>query len=122
MAFHLGCLRAVKELGLLDKIEAISTISGGSVIGAYYAYTPEKTFDEFETDIRKHLRKGFQKGMMLRISNPINMTRGLRNVMVDGYDFVREKIFRGSRKFDWGARARICCGACCKSVSFNKKR
>jgi NTE family protein len=102
MAFHLGCLRALKDLGLLDKVDGISTISGGSVIGAYYAYTPDKTFDEFEQDIRKYLRKGFQKGMLLRSANPINVTRGFWNAVVDSYDLAREKIFQGKAKVRLG--------------------
>jgi NTE family protein len=36
IAFHLGCLRALKHLGLLDRVSVLSTVSGGSVIGAYY--------------------------------------------------------------------------------------
>ena len=42
MAFHLGCLRALNDLGLLERVGVLSTISGGSLIGAYYAYTPHK--------------------------------------------------------------------------------
>ena len=51
MAFHLGCLRALNDIDILDRIGVLSTISGGSVIGAYYAYTPQKSFAEFESDI-----------------------------------------------------------------------
>jgi NTE family protein len=36
IAFHLGCLRALNQLGLLDRVKVLSTVSGGSVIGAYY--------------------------------------------------------------------------------------
>ncbi|MFZ3224451.1 MAG: patatin-like phospholipase family protein, partial [Xanthobacteraceae bacterium] len=36
IAFHLGCLRALNELGLLARVNVLSTVSGGSVIGAYY--------------------------------------------------------------------------------------
>ncbi len=31
IAFHLGCLRALHRLGLLDRVAVISTVSGGSV-------------------------------------------------------------------------------------------
>lgn len=31
-AFYLGTLRALNRLGLLDKIDVMSTISGGSII------------------------------------------------------------------------------------------
>jgi NTE family protein len=36
IAFHLGCLRALTQLGLLDRVVILSTVSGGSVIGAYF--------------------------------------------------------------------------------------
>jgi NTE family protein len=72
IAFHLGCLRALNDLGLLDKVNVLSTISGGSVIGAYYAYFAEKSFDEFETDIRKILRSGFQKKIIFELIKPTN--------------------------------------------------
>jgi NTE family protein len=51
----------------------ISTISGGSVIGAYYAYTPHKPFEEFEADIREFLRRGFQRGIALELVKPQNL-------------------------------------------------
>ena len=33
-AFHLGCLRALHDLGVLNQVKILSTVSGGSVIGA----------------------------------------------------------------------------------------
>jgi len=75
MAFHLGCLRALQELKLLDCIGVLSTISGGSVIGAYYAYTPQKTFAEFEADVRSFLRSGFQASIAWEFFKPHNLIR-----------------------------------------------
>jgi NTE family protein len=51
-AFHLGTLKKLKELGILSNIDVISTISGGSIIGAFYALKKEnfnvfvKSFEE----------------------------------------------------------------------------
>jgi NTE family protein len=73
MAFHLGCLRALHDLDLLERIGVLSTISGGSVIGAYYAYTPGKPFDEFENDIRSFLKSGFQRSIALGLAKPQNL-------------------------------------------------
>ena len=73
MAFHLGCLRALNDLDILDKVKALSTISGGSVIGAYYAYTPQRSFEEFEADIRIFLQKGFQREIILELIKPKNL-------------------------------------------------
>lgn len=58
MAFHLGCLRALHDRGLLDKVRVVSTVSGGSVIGACLAYWGVE-FDEFDRRITSILRKGF---------------------------------------------------------------
>ncbi|HZZ78450.1 MAG TPA: patatin-like phospholipase family protein, partial [Gemmataceae bacterium] len=73
IAFHLGCLRALHDDGLLNRVSVLSTISGGSVIGAYYAYTPQKSFDEFETDVRRYLRTGFERNLLLELLKPWNL-------------------------------------------------
>jgi len=73
MAFHLGCLRALQDTALLQRVGVLSTISGGSVIGAYYAFTPQKSFEEFEADIREFLRAGFQWRIARQLLNPINL-------------------------------------------------
>lgn len=57
MAFHLGCLRALHELGILDRVSVLSTVSGGSVIGALYAAT-NAPFPEFEAHLRAVLARG----------------------------------------------------------------
>ncbi|MES2177962.1 MAG: patatin-like phospholipase family protein [Gemmatimonadota bacterium] len=36
-AYHLGVLKRLEELGVLARIEALSTVSGGSITGALYA-------------------------------------------------------------------------------------
>ncbi|CTQ34813.1 patatin-like phospholipase family protein [Jannaschia rubra] len=58
MAFHLGCLRALEEMGTLGRVKVISTVSGGSVIGALYAARVEP-FEVFENRVRHHLARGF---------------------------------------------------------------
>ena len=60
MAFHLGCLRALHKHGILNKVSLISTVSGGSVIGAMYAYSND-SFDEFTARVTQQLEAGFQK-------------------------------------------------------------
>lgn len=58
MAFHLGCLRALNDRGLLDKVRVVSTVSGGSVIGACLAYWGTE-FAEFDRRMVDILRRGF---------------------------------------------------------------
>ncbi|MGY4748874.1 patatin-like phospholipase family protein [Pannonibacter sp. Q-1] len=59
MAFHLGCLRALHDHGILERAKVLSTVSGGSVIGAAWAYS-ETSFQEFDDKIVKILRRGLQ--------------------------------------------------------------
>lgn len=73
IAFHLGCLRALNDVGILDRVGVLSTISGGSVIGAHFAYSPNKTFAEFDLDICRLLRRGFHRSIALELAKPANM-------------------------------------------------
>lgn len=57
MAFHLGCLRALHDLGILDRVQILSTVSGGSVVGALYAANDEP-FPAFEERVRAALARG----------------------------------------------------------------
>ncbi|WP_338702064.1 patatin-like phospholipase family protein (plasmid) [Bradyrhizobium sp. 26S5] len=57
VAFHLGCLRALNDLGILDQVKILSTVSGGSVIGGLYAMN-SASFPEFEKRVREMLADG----------------------------------------------------------------
>lgn len=57
IAFHLGCLRALHDRNLLKRVDVISSVSGGSVIAAIYAYT-NCSFSEFEKRILELLKSG----------------------------------------------------------------
>lgn len=63
IAFHLGCMRALHELGVLSKVDVLSTVSGGSVIGAMYAYS-DCSFEEFEERVKKLLSAGLTVGIL----------------------------------------------------------
>lgn len=56
-AYHIGTLRALKRLGILDKVDVISSVSGGSITAAYYALHQDD-FDEFEKSFKEKLKKG----------------------------------------------------------------
>lgn len=60
-AFHRGTLRAVRELGLVDYVDRVSTVSGGSVFGAaWMAARAAQVADEvFLEELAKVLEKGF---------------------------------------------------------------
>jgi NTE family protein len=62
MAFHLGCMRALHDRGLLERVTILSTVSGGSVIGACWAYW-DCDFAEFDRRMTALLQKGIQRSI-----------------------------------------------------------
>lgn len=65
-AFHLGCLRALSDRGLLPRVRVLSGISGGALLGALYAYGP-KQFAEFDAEATELLRGGLQLAIARRL-------------------------------------------------------
>ena len=74
IAFHLGCLRALHDHRLLDRVSVLSTVSGGSVIGALYAANQDP-FPVFEGRVRAILSRGFVKPA---IRKAVTTTEGIR--------------------------------------------
>jgi NTE family protein len=63
-SFHLGTLRKLNSLGILDKVDILSTISGGSIIGAYYVLC-KNNFNKFDHDFSLLLKKSVIKKVLL---------------------------------------------------------
>ncbi len=74
IAFHLGCLRALHDLGILEDVRVLSTVSGGSVVGALYA-AKDEPFSAFETKVRVLLARGLVRPALRK---SITTTEGLR--------------------------------------------
>jgi len=72
IAFHLGCLRALHQLGLLDRIVVLSTVSGGSVIGAYL-HAHRGDFTSFEARIHALLAQGLVAPMLRKLFSPLGI-------------------------------------------------
>lgn len=72
-AFHLGVLKRLRELKLLHEIDLISTVSGGSIAGAYWVYwqatkgdtlaSPEE-WDKFESSLITFMRQGVRRRVL----------------------------------------------------------
>lgn len=60
IAFHLGCLRALHDRGVLERVRVVSGVSGGSVIGAIWAYSPDEGFEAFDERVQELLQRGLQ--------------------------------------------------------------
>lgn len=68
-AFGLGALRALHDRDVLEKVNVVSGISGGSLLTAMWAYGP-KRFDEFDDTVTALLRRGLQAELARRAFTP----------------------------------------------------
>jgi NTE family protein len=57
---------------LLDEVDVISAVSGGSLPATYYGLRGEKTFDEFESKV---LYRNLEHDLLMRILTPTNWFR-----------------------------------------------
>lgn len=53
-AYHLGTLKKLHELGILPQVDILSTVSGGSIVGAYYCLQQDD-FAQFEQSMKQKL-------------------------------------------------------------------
>ncbi|MAL18647.1 MAG: patatin [Balneola sp.] len=83
MAFHLGCFRALDDLGFLDKIDHISSVSGGSLFSALYCYYDE-SFSSTDERVVKLLRSGLQMKIVLKYLSPVSLIRILSTQLISG--------------------------------------
>lgn len=55
-AYHIGTLKKLNELGILENIDVISCISGGSILGAFYGLNKDN-FEVFEEKAKLAVKK-----------------------------------------------------------------
>lgn len=75
-AFHLGCLRALHDHDVLERVNVVTGVSGGALLSAVWAYGPRR-FDEFEANVTELLHRGLQWALVRRILNPVAIGRSL---------------------------------------------
>lgn len=80
MAFHLGCFRALNDLGVLDRLQVLSSVSGGSVIAALYAYS-KHSFSEFDARVIALLQRGLSSDTLRYALRPLSLARSIRTLL-----------------------------------------
>lgn len=83
IAFHLGCLRALHDRGILQKVQVLSSVSGGSVIGAMYAYIDEP-FHQFDQRVVELLRSGLLGSITRRMLSPKVLLNSVLTMLTAG--------------------------------------
>lgn len=83
IAFHLGCLRALYDRGLLNQVKVISTVSGGSVVGAMYVYSAD-TFEDFDKYVVAVLKSGLHLGILQEFLLNGGLPRALGTLLFSG--------------------------------------
>ncbi|MBQ0089897.1 MAG: patatin-like phospholipase family protein [Prevotellaceae bacterium] len=63
-AYHIGTLKALYKLGILENIDVVSSISGGSITAAYYVLHKDN-FKEFEISLISKLQGGVLWGTIV---------------------------------------------------------
>lgn len=96
IAFHLGCLRALHDLRLLDRVDVISSVSGGSVIAAMYAYTRDP-FPAFDASVVDLLRRGLHQDIASETLRPTNLLRAVPNRLAAGWVVLSRLVSRTVR-------------------------
>ncbi len=66
VAFHLGVLRGLHDRGVLEHVDVVSSVSGGSIIAAMWAYSDD-SFEEFDARVVS-LLKGGLTGKLLGVA------------------------------------------------------
>ncbi len=77
IAFHLGCFRALNDLKLLDRVRVISSVSGGSILAAMYAYFDD-SFADFDSRVVGLLRRGLVCDIARSWLTPLSLERPRR--------------------------------------------
>ena len=81
VAFHLGTLRALEDLALLDEVDVVSGVSGGSVMTGLLGYT-EAPFADIDSDAVKFLRNGLVWPTLKKLAVPKRALPLLWNLVV----------------------------------------
>jgi NTE family protein len=99
VAFHLGCLRALHDRDLLDRVQVVSGVSGGALLAAMWTYGPT-SFQDFDDTVVALLRRGLQRELWQRASHPAtvvcNLATALRTVIASVASHARHGIGESS--------------------------
>jgi NTE family protein len=93
IAFHLGCLRALQDRGVLQKVSVISAVSGGSIIAGMYAYWNDP-FEEFDRRVVELLLRGLHWAVIRHLLSPVLLSRIVATNLIARPAAAAARLFR----------------------------
>ncbi len=104
VAFHLGCLRALHDRSVLNRIRVISGVSGGALMTGLWAYGPEQ-FENFDEAVRELLHSGLHRRILRRALMSRRMPQALASsILVAGAGAGARVTRRSSDVARWRSR------------------
>lgn len=100
-AFSYGVLKALRDtvvtidgrpVRLLDEVDTITSVSGGSFTAAYYGLYGERIFTDFEPDF---LRRDVERALLDSLFNPLNWFRSSGRTE-RAIEYYEEHLFHGA--------------------------
>lgn len=107
-AFHRGALRGLAELGMLDGIDVVSTVSGGSVFAAAWmaAQWRGRSVPAFLEDIAEELARGFiARSLSWRVFKLFVRSYTRSNLLAETFD---RALMHGMKLGDLPERPALC--------------
>ncbi|MGN7100320.1 patatin-like phospholipase family protein [Ralstonia holmesii] len=102
--FGLGVAAQLMNLGIYDRVTAISSVSGGSLAAAAISMKPPENNEEFNS-LADHFRTDFLSSWMIHSLYPVNLISSVatsRNATRTLADVFDEEIFHGATYGDLG--------------------
>ena len=99
-AFHLGVMSYLHRVKLLERVEILSTVSGGTLAGLSYAHAlkKKKSFDEFYTGFKKFLSEvNLIKLCFNKLGHESGSALGFNDVITSIADVYDTRLFFGDR-------------------------
>jgi len=123
-AFSYGVLKALRDtvvtidgrpVRLLDEIDTITSVSGGSFTAAYYGLYGERIFTDFEPDF---LRRDVEQALLDSLFNPLNWFRSSGRTE-RAIEYYEEHLFHGATFADMRQENRplVVISRSCRSTS-----
>ena len=114
--FHVGVLARLAEVGLLPRVEVISTVSGGSIVGALYYLCLKRRLEsmpedgigrdgylELVAEVEALLRRGAQRNIRTRtFANPLKNAKMVLSPRYSRSDRIGDLYDRYIYKDAWG--------------------